>query len=61
MTDYDRNLEHLHGDDLTWALHRQNRADTAILKARVNLLVWMIGLLIAGGIGAFGWLMTHPG
>lgn len=58
--DLDQNLQHLHGDDLTWALFRVLRADTKSVKARMNLLVGLFGAgtVVLGAI--LGVLVMHP-
>ncbi len=54
-------LSKLHGDQLTWALHAENRTVLAVLVSRVNGLYW----ILAGGLGVLttilSYLLMHGG
>jgi hypothetical protein len=43
----------LTGDQLTWALHRENRADFKAIKSRVTLLTAIVLILLAAELTGF--------
>jgi hypothetical protein len=55
----DRDLSKLHGDQLTWALHAENRIALATVNTKLNMVLTLLGgsgILFAT---VLGWLLMR--
>lgn len=53
----DRNFSRLHGDELTWALHAENREKFAVLFTYARIGTVALGI----GITLLGYIAMKPG
>ena len=56
-----RDVASLRGDTLTWALHEENQLDIAVINAKLNLILGVLGGAAALAAALFGWLLMHAG
>ena len=55
----DRDTSRLHGDELTWAIHMENRVSLTALATKLNLVLALLGGGVVLFLTVIGWVLMR--